>query len=111
MPVQHRCRGSAAPSNTMKPNNSDQPGSVADRDPVVVFDTMCDASNDVRAACVWLARHADSDEAAEQWWAESHAVYADRKRVPTHDIAAQLAARERCRARLRELDALIDDQK
>lgn len=89
---------------------TDDLGSVADRDPVVVFDTMCDASNDVRAACVWLARHADTDEAAQPWWDESHAVYADRKRVPTDDIPAQLAARERYRARLRELDALINDQ-
>lgn len=76
---------------------------------VVLWDTMCDASNDVRAACAWLARHAATAEESERWWAESREILADRRRVDLDDIPAQVAARERYRARVRELDALIDE--
>ncbi len=48
---------------------------------VVLWDTMCDASNDARAACVWLARHAATAEESERWWAESRAILEDRRCV------------------------------
>lgn len=92
-------------TSTPHPSTAD----LSEGDLVVLWDTMCDASNDVRGACAWLARHADTEEEAERWWAESREVLKDRRRVNYQDVDAQWAARERYRARARQLDALIDE--
>lgn len=76
----------------------------------MLWDTMCDASNDVRGACARLARHAGTPEESQHWWDEAAAVLHDRRGVHIDDVAAQLAARSRYRARLAELDVLIDDE-
>lgn len=93
----------------IRPMTAAQPSAqdLSPGDLVVLWDTMCDASNDVRSACAWLARHATSPEESEQWWAESRAVLADRQLVDYQDIDAQWAARERYRARYAELRPLL----